>query len=635
MSETAKNTGQSTGQPLSLDLKDDGAFPVAREADWRALVDTALRGADLEKRLYRKTADGFAVRPLYGPGERTENAGLPGQMPFTRGSQAASDLTRPWGITLRVDEPDLAKANAIILEGLEGGVSHLDLVLADHTQAGLPLSQASDFETLLKGVDTKLISISMTGGEETGMTSGQMARYAGPKNLTGCISYDPLGALATRGGLVMSLDEALGMAGMMAAQTDKMTDTFRSMNVDMRGLDAAGASPALSLAIAMSTGVAYLKALEAADMSMDAAAKHIVFTLTSDTDLFLSIAKLRAARKLWSRVVTASGGAPGAAAMALNVETATSMMAQRDAHTNILRTAIAGFGAAIGGANAISILPFTHAIGLPDELARRIARNIHVLLAEESNLGRVMDPAGGSFALEQLTGDVASAAWDLFQQIEADGGMAAALQSGWVQKHITALNEARMKDLATRKLPVTGVSEFPDIAEAPVSATPRKVTGDAPRFSIEVEALKPQRLAEPFETLRDRADAAPKRPSVFLANIGSLAAYTARASFARNFFEAGGFDVIDSEGGTDIPAISDAFAKSGAAIACLCSSDPLYAEHAVAVAKALGGKSKLTFLAGSEGDLKEPLAEAGVTDFIFMGANVLEALEKAQSAAGV
>lgn len=625
-----------TTNPLQLDLVDNGAFPAIDEAEWRSLVEDGLKGADFDRRLVKKTADGLNVQPLYGPGAAADDSGLPGQAPFTRGAQAATELIRPWDLVLRVDEPDLKTANAIILEGLERGISHLELVLGDHAAPGLEINDVSDMEALLAGVDLALISISVRGGEASGGVAGMIARVGGPKVVRGSIGLDPLGCLATRGGLTKPLEEALAEAAYYALKTSEMTDTFRTMSVDMRGYDASGASPALSLGMAMATGTAYLRALEAGGLSIDDAAKQISFVLTTDTDLFVSVAKLRAARTLWSRIVTASGGSEEAAAMALTAETASSMMTRRDPHTNILRTAIAGFGAALGGADKISILPFTHALGLPNELARRVARNIHVLLAEESNLGRVMDPAGGSFALESLTDDVAKAAWAQFQDIETSGGMGAALTSARIQDQLEGLVVAELKDIATRKISVTGVSEFADIEEGTPEVTVRKQPDVAvPSFAVEARILRARRLAEPFEDLRDRADKAAKRPKVFLANIGTLAAYTARANFTRSFFEAGGFEVIDGDGGTNENATVDAFTKSGADIACLCSSDPLYKEHAVITAKALRSSAKGIFYAGRPGDHQKALENAGVVNFVFTGTDVLYALRQAQKLAGV
>lgn len=630
-------TSTPANGPLVLDLKDNGAFPTIDEAAWRALVEDGLKGTDFDKRLVKKTVDGLSVQPLYGPPDGAGTSGLPGQAPFTRGTQAATELTRPWDLVLRVDESDLGQANTIILEGLERGISHLELVLGDHVGPGLEIKDVADMEALLGGVDLALISISVRGGEASGGVAGMIARVGGPKVVRGSIGLDPLGCLATRGGLTKPLDEALSEAAYYAKMTADMTDTFRTMIVDMRGYDGAGASPALALGIAMATGVAYLRALEAGGLSIDDAAKQISFVLTTDTDLFISIAKLRAARQLWSRIVTASGGSGDAAAMALTVETAEAMMTQRDPHTNILRTAIAGFGAALGGADKISILPFTHALGLPNELARRVARNIHVLLAEESNLGRVMDPAGGSFALESLTGDVAKAAWAQFQAIEADGGMGVALVSGNIQGQLNALVEAERKNVATRKISITGVSEFPDIAEAPMECVARALPASAaPAFAVTAEAIVPRRLAEPFEALRDAADAAAARPAVFLASIGPLASYTARAAFAQNLFEAGGFNVRAGEGGDDASAIAGAFKASGACVVCLCSSDALYTEQAASVAAALtGAGAKLVVLAGNPGKAREKYEAAGITDFIHVGANVLAALTNAQKVAGV
>jgi methylmalonyl-CoA mutase len=627
-------------EPLVLDLEDNGAFPTIDDAKWRELVGKALGGADFEKRLVKKTGDGIMVQPLYGPGVTGRASSLPGQLPFTRGGSAASDLTRPWDATLRVDHPNLKRANEIIVEGLEGGVSRVDLVLADHTRPGLVIKDLDDMTALMEGVDLSLISIVVSGDEKAGQVAGLVARLGGPKVVSGSIGLDPLGTLATRGGLTASLEETLSFAGFYAQKTSEMTDKFRTMNVDLRGYDGAGAPPAFSLGIAMATGVTYLRALEAAGLSIDEAANQITFTLTTDTDLFGSIAKLRAARTLWSRIVVASGGSPQVAAMDLSVETATAMMTKRDAHTNILRTAIAGFGAAIGGAKAISILPFTHALGLPTELGRRIARNIHVLLAEESSLGRVMDPAGGSFALEALSEETAKSAWATFQNFEAKGRLGEALKSGSLQSQLAAHRTSQSADIATRRTGITGVSEFPDldevsvqIEEVPTALSPM------PDFTERVEALASFRYASDFETLRDAAESfettAGQAPSVFLANLGSLADFTARAAFAQNVFESGGLRALGNAGFENTAEVAKAFTKSGARVACLCSTDTLYKDQAMKVVIALRAVgAKAVYLAGKPGDEKASYEAAGLTGFIFIGCNVLQILNDAHRVIG-
>jgi methylmalonyl-CoA mutase len=304
---------------------------------------------------------------------------------------------------------------------------------------------------------------------------------------------------------------------------------------DGRVIHNAGGSEAQELAFALASAVTYLRALEAGGIALDAARRMIYFRLAADADQFMSIAKFRAIRKLWARVEQACGLAPAPAYVA--AETAWRMMTRRDPYVNILRSTVAVVAAGFGGADAITVLPFTAALGLSDAFARRIARNTQLVLLEESHLAKVSDPAAGSGGIEDLTGQLCTAAWTLFQEIEAAGGADAALSQGLIQRKVTATRAEREKNVARRRDALTGTSEFPNIHEAAVhvlDVAPRPSTGTRSPL-----ALPRIRLAEPFEALRDASDrmlaAQGARPKIFLANLGKLSDFTARTLFARNF----------------------------------------------------------------------------------------------------
>jgi methylmalonyl-CoA mutase len=357
----------------------------------------------------------------------------------------------------------------------------------------------------------------------------------------------------------------------------------------------------------------------------------IFFRLAADADQFLTMAKFRALRKLWARMEEAAGLAPKSAFVA--AETAWRMMTQRDPYVNMLRVTIAAFAAGLGGADAVTVLPFTAALGLPDSFARRVARNTQLILLEESNLAKVADPAAGSGGIEALTDELCRAAWTLFQEIEKAGGVAASLESGLIQGKVAETRKAREKAIATRKDPLTGTSEFPFLSEAQV-----QVLEVAPRAAAAAgtNALCAIRLAEPFEKLRDASDAALKksgvRPKVFLATLGKPADNIARATFAKNFFEAGGIEAVEFSGG-DLAA---AFKQSGAKLACLCSSDEVYAREAVEAAKTLAAADAAQlYLAGRSGDLADALDKAGVKNFIYAGCDALATLQAAHARLGL
>jgi methylmalonyl-CoA mutase len=372
--------------------------------------------------------------------------------------------------------------------------------------------------------------------------------------------------------------------------------------------------------------VAYLRALEAHGVPLDDARSCIFFRLAADQDQFLTTAKFRAIRKLWARVEEACGLKPKPAYV--SAETAWRMMTKRDPHGNIVRGTIAALAAAIGGADSIIVLPYSAALGLPDAHARRIARNTQTILIEESNLYRVADPAAGSGAIEALTDELCAKAWVLFQDIERDGGVAEALVKGSIQSAIAKVRAEREQNIAVRKEPLIGTSDFPFLDEDKVS-----VLGPLRPHVVESpsNALPRIRLAESFERLRDRSDAylakTGGRPKVFLATLGRAADFNARASFAKSFFEAGGIEAVEVSGDN----LAERFKKSGAKLACLCSSDKIYAKEAEAAAAALSkAGAKHLYLAGKPGEHKQALEAAGLgSSFLHQGCDSLDILNDA------
>jgi methylmalonyl-CoA mutase len=339
--------------------------------------------------------------------------------------------------------------------------------------------------------------------------------------------------------------------------------------------------------------VAYLRALTAAGLDVDAAARLLELRLAVTAEQFPTIAKLRAARRLWSRVLEASGAgsdtAPGTAP-AVHAVASPTMYTRRDPYVNLLRGTVAGFAAGVGGADAVTVAPFDAALGSSTPFSRRIARNTQSLLVMEAHLARVIDPAGGSWFVESLTDELARAAWAFFQELEAAGGVVAALDSGLVAERTAAVRAGREKEAATRRAPVTGVSEFADLHEKLVPRSgPDLLAGLG--LGRGPGGLPVHRPAAAYEAFRDRSDAhlaaTGARPCAFLATLGPLATHAARAGFARNLLHGGGIDTVDA-GPTDaVDDVVAAFRDAGTPVAVLCSSDALYAERAAPVVAAL------------------------------------------------
>jgi len=542
----------------------------------------------------------------------------------------------------RIDHPDAKQANAQALHDLENGATGLTLVFAGANGAyGFGLeSTAEAIEQVLDGIYLDAgIAIELQIGPQSRMAAIHVAEYVKRKGLNpaACdirFGLDPLGACAVWGSSPYSWPEivpavtgaikglaALGFKGPLAA-------------ADGRVIHDAGGSEVQELAFVLGAGVAYLRAIEQAGIALEDAQGMVYARLSADADQFLTLAKFRALRLLWARIEQACGLTPKP--LYVVADTAWRMLTQRDPYVNMLRATMATFSAGLGGANAVTVLPHTLALGLPDPFARRAARNTQLVLLEESNLAKVSDPAAGSGGIETLTKQLCEAAWALFQQIDRAGGLFASLEQNLIQRKVAATRAVREANIAKRKDVLTGASEFPNLHEADVAVLDAKPVALAPygEAKFKFDALPPMRLAAPFEALRDKSDTQLKntgaRPKIFLANLGTPADFTARAAFAKSFFETGGIEALDAPGLAEPAALAAAFKASGAAVACLCSSDKVYAALAGAAAKALqAADAKHIYLAGRPGGQEAGLRAAGVGDFIFAGGDALATLQEA------
>ncbi|MET8924441.1 methylmalonyl-CoA mutase small subunit [Streptomyces sp. NPDC004623] len=614
-------------------LPADGFSPAAEFTDpshdqWQSLVEGVLRrsgkdvaGAAAEEALSTSIEDGLTVRPLYTSADASPDPGLPGFAPFTRGSRAAGNTTDGWDVRQHHELADPVRLNEALLGDLENGVTSLWLAVGG--PGGVPVQGLA---RALEGVHLDLAPLVLDAGADPGPAVRELlglyeARGLAKEAARGSLGVDPLGQAARTGA-----EPELGTAVDWALLCARAYPGLRALAVDALPYHDAGGSAAEELALSLATGVAYLRELTAAGLSVEEACAQLEFRYAATADQFLTIAKLRAARRLWARVAEVCG-APDAGAQRQHAVTSSVMMTRRDPWVNMLRTTLACLGAGVGGAESVTVLPFDHALGLPDAFARRIARNTSTILMEESHLARVTDPAGGSWYVERLTDELASSAWAFFQEIERAGGQAGALRSGMVQERLAATWAARSKDLARRKEPVTGVSEFPALDERPVE---RETAPAGPARG----GLPTVRRDEAFETLRARSDAhlaaTGSRPKVFLAALGPASVHTARASFAANLFLSGGIEPVHEPVSVDASTAAAAFAASGAGIACLCSTEAVYAEQADGVAAALrAAGAEQVFLAG------RPAEYAGADVHVFAGCDVVAVLTSELDRMGV
>ena len=607
--------------PLAAD------FPPATREEWRKLVDTALKGAPFE-RLFSTTYDGPTIAPLY---ERAATAApVPGRSP-----EAA------WALMQRVDHPDPAAANAQALADLENGATGLLLVFAGAPSAsgfGLDPSPAA-LARVLDGIHLDAgVTIELDLSAQSRQVVRDLAdliasRGLAPSAVNLRTGFNVIGGFAASGSPAAAWDEIAPHMADVIAKVVGAGFLGPFVVADGRVIHDAGGSEVLELAFALACAVAYLSALERGGMALARARDAIYFRLSADMDQFLTTAKFRAVRKLWARVEDACGLAPKPAIV--TAETAWRMMTKRDPYTNMLRATIAVAAAGFGGADAVTVLPYTAPLGLPDAFARRAARNTQLLLLEESNLARVADPAAGSGALEALTHELCTAAWSLFQDIERAGGVWQALEVGMIQQKVATVRAERQKAIARRKDILTGTNEFSNIFET----TPAVLdVAPAPVSAAAATALPRIRLAEPFEALRDASDRVlaktGARPRIFLATLGTPAEFTPRATFARNFFEAGGIEAVTNDGFASVDEIVAVFKSSGAMFACVCSSDDVYARDTIATAKALAPYARHLYLAGRPAK-QAALQQAGVQSFIYAGGDALATLRAAYAMLGI
>ncbi len=522
-----------------LDLASE--FPEASREQWLALVERViLKGVDgadaaafdraFAKQLVTTTYDGIEIQPLYtrAPGP-VDETGYPGSAPFVRGSRPASSRGG-WDIRQRVDVvDDGTAAGPRVLAELDGGASSILLGL----QAA-PTIDVGVLDRSLEDVFLDLAAVALDAGVRWHEAAEALLalwerRGIDLASTSGVLGADPIGDHLGSGGMT-ALDADLDALAQLTADPRLSAGAVRTVVVDATPFHDAGGADAEELGASLALGVAYLRSLTDRGLSVDAACEQLEFRYAASADQFLTMAKLRAARRLWTRVAAVAGAQEAAQAQRQHAVSSTAMMTRYDPWVNLLRATVAAFAAGVGGADAVTIQAYdTLRDADGSELGRRLARNTQAMLIEESSLAQVIDPAGGSWYIESLTDELAQSAWSWFQDLERAGGIVAAFGAGLVQERIGSTWARRRSNIARRKDPITGVTEFPNIDEEP---PPSSLTGpisddSATAFAPMVSIL----YAEPFEQERSRSDrhlvATGARPAVFLANLGPLAAHTA------------------------------------------------------------------------------------------------------------
>jgi methylmalonyl-CoA mutase len=606
-------------------------FPAVSTQEWMEKINVDLKGADYEKKLVWRTNEGFKVKPFYRKedleGLKTTE-GLPGQFPYVRGNKKDSNA---WFVRQDILVETPAAANAKALDILNKGVDSLGFRLKAEQV------NKADIETLLDGIQAECVELNFsTCQRHTVQLANILVEYFrqkgyDPQKLQGSVDFDPLSRMLTRGKDTSALlADAKELVEVMSALPG-----YRCIAVNAIELNNSGSYIAQELGYALAWGNEYLSRLTEAGVPVDLAAKKIKFNFGISSNYFLEIAKFRAARLLWADIVKEyKPECECSCKMVAHAETSTFNLTLFDAHVNLLRTQTETMSAALAGVNSISVTPFDKAYEKPDDFSERIARNQQLLLKEESHFDKVVDPAAGSYYIENLTVSIAQQAWNLFLQVEDEGGMLESIKAGKVQEAVNASNRARHEAVSKRKEVLLGTNQYPNFNEKAGEKQPLAPCGccggqeEAP-----IATLNKDRAASQFEALRLQTEHSGRRPKAFMLTIGNLAMRQARAQFSCNFLACAGYEVIDNLGFPTVEEGVEAAVKAGADIVVICSSDDEYAEYAVPAFKALAGRAM--FVVAGAPACMDDLKAAGIENFIHVRVNVLDTLREYNEKLGI
>ncbi len=607
-------------------------FPPVSTEKWEEVINKDLKGADYDKKLVWHTIEGFDVRPYY----RAENLeGLeyleanPGQAPYTRGKQTAGN---EWEVRQDIFVSNPVEANRIALDAVGRGATSLGLCMKQ-------ITSVDDMAKLFKGIYINAVSINFMCSQDYLQTLKLYVEYAKREGydtqvLCGSCDFDMFRYALTNGAFHRGEEGDLKMAKELVDYAHEALPKFRVLTVNSSVLHNAGSNIVQELGFGLAAANELVARLTDMGCKAHRVANRIQLSVGIGSTYFMEIAKIRAARLLWSKIIEQyKPECDCAYKLFIGATTSRWNQSVYDPYVNMLRSTTETMSAAVAGADSISVLPFDGAYKEADDFGYRIARNQQLLLKEESYLDKIVDPAAGSYYIENLTNNIAQGAWEHFLKVEEAGGFCQALRAGMVQDEVEKTARKRDLDIATRKTTILGTNQYPNLLEKmgeKMESGERKVESGKCcchcEKGDEIRILKPYRGAEPFEALRLQTEKAARRPKVFLLTYGNLTMRKARAGFATNFFGVAGYEIIDNPGFATPEEGAKAALESKADVVVLCSSDDEYAELTEPVCKALKGKVKSLVLAGFPKEMVETYKGYGIDEFIHVKTNALECL---------
>lgn len=705
----------------TFDLKKFCEFPFPDMQEWKETAEQSLKGKPFES-LMTNTYEGIQLKPLYvrkDVEKLTHINDLPGEGSFVRGADYLRNPEKAWDIAQEISGRSPKALNEAVIQDLERGQTMVNLVVDEATKRGLdsdeadeqmvglngvPITSIEDLEAALANIDINKHRLFMQTGISTLPLYAGLLAYLNKQNksaqeLEAFIGLDPIGAIAAAGKSKLGIKRLYNSMAQLARWSNDNTPKVKTIYVQGEVYHNAGGSATEELAFALATGVEYISEMLERGLTIDEVANQIYFSFAVGSNVFMEIAKLRAARLLWSKIVASFGGSKEAQKMYIHARTSNWTKTVYDPYVNMLRTTTEAFAGAVGGADSMHVSPFDEAIRPADSFSRRIARNTQIILQEESYLNQIVDPAGGSWYVESLTDAVAAKAWELFQEVEKNGGMYEALKVGYIQQKVSETANKKKNNIETRKDRIVGTNMYPNLDEKPLQvreiiedfktptierlkakkaaarenvatalkAAKAAITNDEqllPSFinaalegatigemvsllaenckGAEVEKLASRRSAESFEQLRKASENYKQKtseyPKVFFANLGPIPKHKARADFSSGYFAAGGFEAVKNDGFSSAEAAVNAAIESGIDTVVICGTDEQYEEFVPAIAGQLKAKNKDVYIlvAGKPTpELEKQYVEAGVDEFIHVKSNCYQTLARLQKRKGV
>ena len=596
-------------------------FPPVSSEEWKEKIVEDLKGADYDRKMIWKTPEGFSVKPFYRKEDLPQgHTAAPGEFPYTRGNKNSNS----WLVRQDIDATDAAEANAKAKRVVAQGVDSLAFKVKGK------LLTPEYIPTLLCGIVAEAVELNFNvcAGKavEFATLLAEYLKQSGCnlEKTRGSINYDPIGRELLKGKASEDYTEVMKAL----AEATATMPRYRCFAVNSNRLNNAGAYITQELGYALAWGNEYLASATEAGIPVDAVAGKLKFNMGISSNFFMEIAKFRAARTLWAKIVEQYEPKCNCSCkMIIHAETSSFNLTLFDSYVNMLRTQTEAMSAALAGVESITVTPYDSVYEQPTDFALRIAKNQQLILKHESHLDKVADPAGGSYYIESLTASIAAEAWKLFLAIEQDGGFHKAVKEGKVQSAVEESFNSRRTALAKRKEILLGTNQYPNFNELSNGHTPLEKSCNCGCGCDDPQGkrLTTERLAEEFEQLRLSTERSARRPKAFMLTIGNLAMRQARAQFSCNFLATAGYEVIDNLGFATIEEGVNAAMAAKADIVVLCSSDDEYAEYAVPAFEAIGDKA--IFIVAGAPACTEELQKAGIVNFINIKSNVLETLK--------